>query len=144
MPRSTFINRPASAIIINRIAGHYFAQEFAYRITMPDNASTLTKGLDKMSTSINSDTTCQLEISYQPLSGTLDQIYNIWQQQVTGQGDLFTITINSDANENLSFHNCSLAKAPDIEGGGENMVARTATFNCEIFVPDQSLISEAQ
>lgn len=141
MARLEQYNLPAVAIIVDGVTGIDFGDEFAYRITPASDVSTLTVGLDKASTSFGFNQTAVLELAYKPTSTINDQLLTLWQNQQNGSARLFDIAIVSGVNEQIFLSKCSISKAADIEGGGQVMVVREWTLNCENFVPDQSLLS---
>ena len=137
MARSNFFNVAATAVIIDGRSGVDFADEFAFRITLPEDLSEVVIGVDKASTSINKNTTAELEVSYKSTSETNDQILQLYDNQLAGFGRLISITINTGVNEKLQLTNCALKKAADIEGSN-TMSMRSYMFTVEQFQRDTS------
>lgn len=143
MARSSdlFYNQAATAVTVDGVAGSDFADEFAIKVTFPDDLSETIFGLDKASTSFSADKTVELTISYKPTSKMNDQFYLLYINQVKGQARHFDISCATGVNERLAFHRCGVKNPGNIESGGKTQVMREVVLSCEEFTPDQSLFN---
>lgn len=134
-------NQPAVAVTVDGVVGSDFADEFAIKVTFPDDLASTVVGLDKASTSFSADKTVEVTISYKPTSVMNDQLYLLYQNQRNGQGRLFDVSCATGVNERLTFHRCAVKNPGNIETGGKDQVMREVVLSCQEFTPDQSLFN---
>ena len=138
MPRLSFYNREAVAVITDGITSTKLGDEFAISIEFPDNSATVTVGLQEAVTNFNSDKTATATVNALPQSPFNDQMLNLYYLQARGQGREFDLTLYTGVNEKHECKRCSLRQTGTMRTGGPEGEPREYVLNVAEFVPDKS------
>ena len=133
--RTGTYNQGATAVVLDGTSLTDMGDDFAYRITLPDTATSLTKGTQRAVTNFTTDKTATLDLSLLPESASNDLIAAMYYGQQRGRGREFDVTIHTAESTIETCNGCSIRQGGAIEGGGPAGVSRVYILNVKEYIP---------
>lgn len=125
MARTEVYNQAACSVTFDGETVTHFMDGDSIRFTPADGGSSITNGLDGASTSFANVRYGDWEIDLKPVSPILDRVYRMKDEQDSGRGRLFDITVTTGVGEFVSFNGCGIVNDGGITAGGDTMAGRT-------------------
>lgn len=131
MRNEFFMSQADCVVILDGVPATNFADGDAIRITPSTEGSALDKGLSGAVTTFAYDPSGTAELDFQGVSPTLDQVNELWNNQLNGAARLFDCLVVTSAREPIRLEGCSISSPGAISTGGRTAAPRTVTLNVQ-------------